>query len=304
MRWWLGLVIVFSSSIAHADPAIPLVQARAILPDASPACRDVACLLSDRYRGDPKAAAIAIALHRDLGHVAGVGPEEIMDGGYRGKIRLVPQYPIGAHRKHLQWTSEGLRSIDGFFTRLFDGQPAPAYRWRALLLRFVRSPGKRTPSAYAMGWIVEYNVHGSLLQHADGVRETLFHEVFHSNDGAHQGWSARVLQTDYDAIVKRCGATSLAKLAALNRCLEPFAPNRTKVRGGTYYAFQPNNGNGVHEYGAELAVRYWKEHTELLAGRKLGKRAFKCGPPENARSWQALVDEFFGGRDLVPRCRN
>ena len=72
--------------------------------------------------------------------------------------------------------------------------------------------------------------------------------------------------------------------------------------GGTYYAFQPNNGNGVHEYAAELAVRYWKEHLEMLDKGKLAKPAFKCGGPENARSWKALVDEFFAGRDLVPGC--
>ncbi|MEJ7604424.1 MAG: hypothetical protein WKG01_41595, partial [Kofleriaceae bacterium] len=96
MRWLHGLVIGASflvvSSAARADlPAIPLVQARAVLPDASADCRDVACLLTDRYRGDPEAASRALALHNDLGHIAGVGPEEIMDGGYRGKIRLVPQ---------------------------------------------------------------------------------------------------------------------------------------------------------------------------------------------------------------------
>ena len=46
------------------------------------------------------------------------------------------------------------------------------------------------------------------------------------------------------------------------KCLAPFAPNDTKVRAtGTYYAFQPNNGDAVHEYAAELAVRYFKEQT-------------------------------------------
>lgn len=71
---------------------------------------------------------------------------------------------------------------------------------------------------------------------------------------------------------------------------------------GTYYAFQPNNGNGVHEYAAELAVRYYKEQAEMLRAKRLARPAFKCGPPENARAWKALVDEFFGGRDLVPTC--
>jgi hypothetical protein len=74
------------------------------------------------------------------------------------------------------------------------------------------------------------------------------------------------------------------------------------VRGGTYYAFQPNNGNGVHEYAAELAVRYFVEQGEIVARGKLARRAFKCGPAANARAWKALVDEFFGGRDLVPDC--
>ena len=87
------------------------------------------------------------------------------------------------------------------------------------------------------------------------------------------------------------------------KCLAPYAPNDTKVRAtGTYYAFQPNNGTGVHEYAAELAVRYFREHTQLRAVGKLDRPAFKCGPPENARAWQALVDEFFAGRDLVPPC--
>jgi hypothetical protein len=32
------------------------------------------------------------------------------------------------------------------------------------------------------------------------------------------------------------------------------------------------------------------------------KRPFKCGPAENAKAWAALVEEFFGGVDLVPAC--
>lgn len=51
---------------------------------------------------------------------------------------------------------------------------------------------------------------------------------------------------------------------------------------------------------AELAVRYFKEQSEMLAAQRLARRAFKCGPAENARAWRALIDEFFAGRDLVP----
>jgi hypothetical protein len=184
-----------------------------------------------------------------------------------------------------------MRAIDAFFAEL--GDPPPRYRWRGLAFRFVRSVGKRTPSAYAGGWEVTYNLAGSLLTSAAGVRETLLHELFHCNDEDHGDWSAHHLQADYDAIVARCKTTA---------CLAPYAPGTTKVRGGTYYAFQPDNGNGVHEYAAELAVRYFLEQREVHDAGKLARPAFKCGPPENARAWRGLVDEFFAGRDAVPAC--
>jgi hypothetical protein len=187
-----------------------------------------------------------------------------------------------------------MMSFDAFFAAQFP-DAKPRYRWRALGFRFVRSlDGKRTPSAYASSWSIEYNVAGSLLFSADGVRETLFHELFHLNDEAHHDWSARTLATDYDAIVRKCGT----KVS----CLAPYAPNDTMVRGGTYYAFQPNNGDAVHEYAAELAVRYWKEQTAMTTKHRLAAKAFKCGPAENARAWKSLIDEYFAGRDLVPAC--
>jgi hypothetical protein len=282
--------------LSTAAPAVTLAEARALLPSAPASCADIECLISRAYARDPKAKALALALYRASGHVAGVGPEEIMDGGYRGKIRLVPELPTGKYRHHLQWVADAALSFDQLFGRLFDRLPPPDFRWRALQLRFVRSVGKRTPSAYAMGWMVEYNVEGSLLTSFEGVRETMFHEIFHSNDGAHGDWSARALRKDYDAILARCAPKPT------NACLAPYAPNTTTVRGGLYYAFQQDNGDPVHEYAAELAVRYWKEQSEMLAAKKLGRKPFKCGPPENARSWKALVDEFFGGRDLTPAC--
>jgi hypothetical protein len=73
------------------------------------------------------------------------------------------------------------------------------------------------------------------------------------------------------------------------------------VRGGTYYAFQPEDYDPVHEYGAELAIRWYREHRAIT--RKLPKVApFKCGPKENAEAWKLIVDEFFGGIDRVPAC--
>ena len=255
-------------------------------------------MIDKRFAADANARALATKLYADTGDVAGVGSDEIMDGGYRGKIHLVPELPVGGYRKHLAWVAAGMTSIDGFFTKQFTAK-APAYRWRDLAFRFVRSVGKHTPSAFALiapgdVWTIEYNVEGSLLTSDDGVRETMFHELFHTNDENHKDWSANTLATDYKAIVKKCGT----KMS----CLAPYAPNDTFVRGGTYYAFQQNNGNSVHEYAAELAVRYFNEQREMLAAGKLAKPAFKCGATENARAWQAMVDEFFGGRDLVPAC--
>ncbi len=168
----------------------------------------------------------------------------------------------------------------------------------------MRSVGKRTPSAYATLaagrlWSITHNVVGSLLTSERGVRETYFHELFHLNDFDHGDWSSKTLGTDYQAIIKRCGTTG----AKAVKCLTPFAPNDTKVRAtGTYYAFQPNNGDSVHEYAAELAVRYYKEQLAMATKGKLAAKAFKCGPPENARAWKALVAEFFGGHDRVPAC--
>ncbi len=278
-----------AASVARADAPPP----KASTP-TTPTTEDE---LAARFHADPKARALAVALYRDRGDIVDVGDDEVMDGGYRGKIHLVPELPIGTYRAQLAWTSAALRDIDAFFAAQFaDEKSPPAYRWRGLALHFVRSVGKHTPSAYTTGWTIVYNVAGSLLTSEAGVRETLFHELFHSNDEAHGDWSVKTLQADYAAIVERCG-----KQPTL-RCLAPYAPNSTVVRGGTFYAFQPNNGAGVHEYAAELAVRYWKEQREIREHGKLAARAFKCGPAENARAWRALVDEFFAGRDLVPDC--
>lgn len=317
MRLVVAMLLVLPATPAPATPATPATAPAPATPATDPApapvqpidlpvakgllpgfdaCGDVECLIERAYKPDAKARQLALALWADHGDVAGVGPDEIMDGGYRGKIHLVPQLPVGNYRRHLAWVAEAARSIDTFLTGVFAKQAAPSYRWHGLAFRFVRSIAKRTPSAYATSWTIAYNVEGSLLTSAAGVRETLFHELFHNNDEAHGDWSAKHLQADYDAIVAACGATPAVA------CLAPYAPNNTMVRGGTYYAFQQNNGNSVHEYAAELAVRYWKEQREMLAAGKLARKPFKCGPAENARAWKALVDEFFGGHDLVPAC--
>ena len=168
--------------------------------------------------------------------------------------------------------------------------PRP-YRFRPITLRFMRSIAARTPAAYAHDWTVAYNFVGTLNVSADAVRETMFHEIFHLNDASHGGWSPAALGATFDVVAKKCG-TAIP-------CLAPYTPNETIVRGGTYYSFQP--GNGVMEYAAELALRYYREQRAAL--RKLPKvKAFKCGPPENAKAWTLMRDEFFEGIDAVPAC--
>lgn len=284
------------------------------LPEEPSCGPDLRCLVEHAYGGDPDARTMALALFDETGDVAGTDYEQTMDGGFRGTLHLLPEVPTGAARGQLAWVLSAARDFDAFFAQL--GPVPSGYRWRRLTFRFFRSMSgpsghevqRTTPSAYAIGpepparrardaiaFSLGYNVKGSLLRSETGVRETLFHEIFHMNDAAHGDWSVRTLGKDYAAIVKRCGAMDVA-------CLRPYAPNDTMVRGGTYYAFEPNNGLSVREYAAELALRWYKEHRALWKNQPR-LPAFKCGPPENARAWAALVKEFFGGIDRIPPCR-
>jgi hypothetical protein len=289
------------ASAPDVPPASPAPDAGASLM-AEAADARVRAAIGERFAADPEAASVASELWTTWGIVADVEQAHTMDGGYRGSIRIEPAVPVNADRKHIEWIRAAMSDLDRFWSALDAVAPSreagPArYRWRPLTLRFMRSMnGKRTPSAYAHDWTVAWNLEGSLHTSSDAARETLVHEIFHLNDRAHSSsgddwWSERALGRDYDAIVKRCG-TSRA-------CLAPFAPNHTTVRGGTYYAFQP--GNGVVEYAAELALRYYREQRSVLFALKQEK-AFKCGPPENARAWDAMREEFFGGVDVVPPC--
>jgi len=293
----LPLLLLFWLLSARALAQTPgaFESAQKILP-AAPSCPDVPCLLEHAYRSDPDAAKLALELWNESSSIAGAGEEELLNGGFRGAIHLLPQLPQAGYRRHLAWVLAGSRGIDEFFGALFAHQSAPRYRWKQLEFRFVRSVQKHRPSAYTLGWSITYNVEGSLNLSAESVEETLFHELFHANDDAHGDWSVSHLKQDYVGILLHCGPKPSMK------CLSPYAPNDTTVRGGTYYAFQQNNGDTVHEYAAELAVRYFKEQREVLIRGKLARAAFKCGPPENMRAWQALVHEFFADRDLVPAC--
>jgi hypothetical protein len=275
----------------------------AACPVTLPGDARVRCLYDERFKGDPKAARVAHELLVKWQIIAGVEVAHTMDGGYRGMIRLEPAVPVGDDRKHLEWVAGAIRDFDAFFSELerAGGGASPAarsgpsgarpFRFHPVTLRFMRSVGARTPAAYALDWTVAYNFVGTLNVSADAVRETMFHEMFHLNDAAHGSWSPGALSAVFDAVAKRCGTRI--------PCLAPYTPNGTIVRGGTYYAFQP--GNGVMEYAAELALRYYREQRAAL--RKLPReRPFKCGPPENARAWALMRDEFFAGIDVVPSC--
>src|SRR5262249_7223171 len=116
MRFWFPVVIAWCSTPASADPVIGHDAAAKLLygETGAPHCDDVACLIEHRYRDDAKAKALALTLFRATGDIAGVGPDEIMDGGYRGKIHLVPQLPTASYRQHLAWVSDAMLDIDRF----------------------------------------------------------------------------------------------------------------------------------------------------------------------------------------------
>jgi hypothetical protein len=247
--------------------------------------------IAARFAGDAEASRLALGLFDADGDIVDTLPGQRFDGGYRGVIQLVPALPVGRDRKHLAWVAGAMRDFDDFFATVARRAPV-AYRWRNLTLLFFRSVGNTTPNAFAQGWTIAYNVDGSIDTSADATRETLFHEIFHLDDAAHGDWSPKNLTATQDAIERRCGTST--------PCLAPYAPTGTIVRRGTYYAFQP--GNDVHEYAAEVALRWYREQRAVVRGDKPVRPAFKCGPPENRRAWEAVVAEFFGGVDLVPAC--
>ncbi len=252
------------------------------------------CLLGVRFAADAKAARVARDLYAATGAVAGLLPAQDFDGAYRGKLRLVPELPVREQRQHLVWLAAALHDIDAVYGELAHHGELD-YRWTDFDVRFFRSVKRRTPSAVAQGWRISYNVAGSLFTSEARVRETLAHEIFHLNDDVPGGrWSERALGAIYRRILVKCDIHDLA-------CLAPFAPDSivVRVKGGTYYSFMPDNG--VTEYAADLAKRYFVEQRTVLRGGAVAK-PFKCLTQENAEAWELLVGRFFGGVDRVPPC--
>ena len=253
------------------------------------------CAIEKRYADDKKGLATARAMFDEFGSIAGLEAEQTMEGGWRGTIHIVPERPIGQYQHHFDWVLDAERDIKTVFDAIDAKKTHPVlYRHAPIGWKFMRSVGKRTPSAYASDWRVGYNVSGSLNISMVAVRDTMVHEIFHDNDFEQGEWSRKTIGDVFDSIVAKCGTRI--------DCLTPYTPIKTVVVGGTYYSFQPNNGDACHEYAAELASRYFIETRAAIKGEKLPEKPFKCGPPENAKTWNAIVDKFFGGVDLSPAC--
>lgn len=291
------------SAPAAAAPSVSVERAREIVypapeqPPAGCASLDVRCWLSARYASNTDAQASALALFDEFGDVAGVEREHNMEGGFRGVLHLVPAWPLAkADAKHLAWILAMQREFAAFDAAMkARGGAAVAYRHRGIAWKFLRSVKRRTPSAYASRWEIGYNLDGSLNTSPERVRDLLVHEIFHLNDQAHANWSASALAPIVQRIFAKC-KTNIS-------CLAPYAPTTMKVKGGTYYAFQPNNGNMANEYAAELATRFFLEQRAVLRAERDAGDAFKCATAENKQAWSALSAEFFAGVDLTAPCR-
>ncbi len=272
-----------------------LAACPATLPDAD----HIECLLQLRFGSEPETLALARALYFDKKTPIGVEMHTSVDG-YRGeRVALFPALPVGEHRHHLEWLNAGLERFDAFFERLNERASRPiAFEPRPQGFVFFTTDGPSYPSAYCSDGLIAYNLLGPLHAERDEMHDTLFHELFHINDARHgqpSYWSVQKLDGLYQRILTRC--------ADDHECLERYSPHPTIVPQGTFYAFDHRTGD-VREYAAELALRYFREHEAVLAGTPLAQEPFKCQSEENALSWREVVDEFFGGVDLIPECPN
>lgn len=250
----------------------------------------ILCLIALRYEEDRESQKLALKLYAETGSLAGLLPEETSDDGHGGKAHLMPARPVGAYREHLQWIIAAFRDYDRFVKGL-SAHGEISFDDRPLHFRFFYSEKGGHPSAFAINRNIGYNLFGALNVSEEAVRDTLFHEIFHLNDAWHDGWSGRALAPIFDRITAGC--------AGKNACLAARSPTDT-MKGGTYYAFDPQGG--VREYAAELGLRYYREHRLVLEGKPLPVAPFKCGAPENQEAWKLVADELFGGVDLVPAC--
>ncbi len=277
----------------------------AVCAEAMPPREHAQCLIELRFRSDPAALELAKSLYARVGAVPGVDMRGVIEG-FRGQsVELFPALPMGEHRHHLAWLDASLESFGTFVDAIATRASRPVgFEPRPKAFAFFRTSESSYPSAYCAGGIISYNLVGPLHTDQREMHETLFHELFHHNDALHDAWTKRVLAPVFDAIIERCKND--------HECLLPFAPHRTVVPDGTFYAFDERTRD-VREYGAELAVRYFLEHEALLgppsdlppppaSQAEAAGPSFKCLTPENRFAWTELANEFFGGVDLTPGC--
>lgn len=276
----------------------------------------ILCMLKNRYQKDSEALKLAVYFYTHFGNVAGLHLPETMEGGWRGIVKIVPALPVGKNRKHLRDVNASFDDYGEFIKWLSSSAKKPVkFRISSIAFKFFKTPGKRTPSASAWKWTINYNLFGSLLLNLEGIRETLYHELFHLNDAQHQNWSEKKLLKTYNFILEKCKKYMVKgnrQGEKYQKCLRPYSPYKTTVlKDNVFYAF--HRDSDVGEYGAELAVRFYVEHRAILKKltpgeqkKILGSSApghFKCGPKENAYAWNLLRDEFFGGVDQTPPCK-
>lgn len=252
----------------------------------------IRCLISLRYADEIESKKLALTLYEETGSLAGLLPEETNEDGKGKKVRLRPARPIGRNKEHLIWIVDAMREYTRFFQELTRRQKTPiVMNDRPLDFRFFYTEEGGTPSAFAVGRNIGYNLNGTLNVHDEAVRDTLFHEIFHLNDVWQDKFSTRVLAPIEARILATCKGNV--------KCLAAYAPTDTTMNGKPY-AFT-DRGN-AKEYAAELALRYFREQRLMIDGKPLPIPAFKCGPPENAEAMALMADAFFGGVDLVPEC--
>jgi hypothetical protein len=252
----------------------------------------IRCLISLRYADEIESKKWALTLYAETGSLAGLLPEETNQDSKGKKVQLKPARPIGRNKEHLIWIVDAMREYAHFFEELSKRQTKPiVMQYRPLDFRFFYTEAGGTPSAFAVGRNIGYNLNGTVNVHEEAVRDTLFHEIFHLNDVWQDNFSARILAPIESRVLATCKGNV--------KCLEAYAPTDTTMNGKPY-AF--TDGGAGKEYAAELALRYFREQRLMIDGKPLPIPAFKCGPPENKEAMGLLVDAFFGGVDLVPAC--
>jgi hypothetical protein len=261
---------------------------------ALPPHEAAACALDLAYSEDADARAVAHELLALTGAVPGLEKWHDIDAAYLGRVPIEPVLPIGPYKQHLVWIRDALTEIERVFEGVARAAPRPVlFRSRPHGFRFFRTAERSYPSAYAVGGIVGYNVEGPLHGSLESVTATLLHEIFHLNDEGHGQWTQAALVPVFERIVDMCGSDE--------PCLTTYAPSDDRVPGGTYYPFDPGTRD-VREYGAELALRWFREQRAMLDELETELTPFRCASEENAKAWRAMVDEFFGGLDLGPEC--